>query len=186
MIRSQVKELLLKAALMDGRPVSQDVVDAWYPLLRPLDFEQAMAAMMHHFSTEDRKLMPVHIVQGVRRLREEGMKEIIAGGQSKEIPDADPDDVPQYLEAVRQQRFRMGDGVARQQDVLELVEGLGDRLVKSRPNPHRTPTPMVVACRNPVCMAPIGQPCRSFSRNRSPHTERIEDFEAWKAAKGRM
>jgi len=178
MNRGEVRALLKAAAVFENRQFHDDntVVDAWHQLLRPLDPDQAMQAMQNHFRSSDRWLMPVHIVEGVRKIRDEIMRDFHGAGQSLEVPDADPDRVDLYLEAVRNQRSRAGDGQVR--PVKELVASAAGQM--SMPNSQyrtlRPTTPLVVQC--PKCEAPVGRKCRSATRTRNtPHDERGA---AWK------
>src|SRR5690554_3917945 len=87
------------------------MVEAWYGILRPLHADQAMQAVQNHFSTSDRRLMPSHVAEGVKKIREEAMVDFQAAGQPLEVPDADPDDPKAYILAIREQRTRHADGV---------------------------------------------------------------------------
>lgn len=177
MNRSELRDLLGFASAFDGRSVTDEAVEAWYEILRPFHLDQAMQAVKNHFSTSDRKLMPFHVVDGVRKIREEVMRDFQSGGQPLEIPDADPDDTRAYLQAVREQRSRHADG--HQVPVGKMIESLGERMASSRPS-FREPTPMVVSCSK--CSALVGRPCRTSTyRDRAPHEERLESFASWRA-----
>ena len=175
MNRTEVRALLKAVSIFENRQFSGDseTVDLWYPLLRPLDAEQAMQAMNNHFMSSDRWLKPVHIIEGVRKIRDEAMRDFHGAGQSLELPDADPDQVDLYLEALRDQRTRAGDGEVR--PVKELISSVasGRALPTAQYRSIRPPTPQVVEC--PKCKAPVGRMCRSATRPRSrPHDERVE------------
>jgi len=181
MNRTQVRNLLKAASVFENRQFKDDdgsLVDAWHKLLRGLDADQAMQAMQNHFMSSDRWLMPVHIVEGVRKIRDEIMRDFHGAGQSLEVPDADPDKVVLYLEAVRSQRTRAGDGQVR--PVQELVASAAGRmsLPTAQYRSVRPSTPLVVEC--PKCKAPVGRKCRSATRPRStPHDERVTAQEEW-------
>lgn len=176
MNRNDVRDLLGLASAFDGRPITDESVEAWYEILRPFHLDQAMQSVKNHFSTSDRKLMPFHVVDGVRKIREETMRDFQAGGQPLEIPDADPDDTRAYLLAIRDQRNRHADG--RQVPTKKMIESLGKRLTSSRPS-FREATPMVVPCSK--CSALVGRPCRTSTyRDRAPHEERMDSFALWR------
>lgn len=174
----EVQELLEEASAYDGRQVNDTVVAAWHKLLRDLRADQAMEAMRRHFSTEDRRLMPVHVVQGVKRLRAELMGDYQGPGLPKEVPAADPDDVLRYLVAGLAQRSMSGDG-APARDVPQLMAGVGQM-----PAEFRQTTPMVVPCAE--CRALVGRTCRGKTGHpRVPHVARLDAFEEWKRGRGR-
>lgn len=178
MNREEVRELLTEASAIDGRPFTETMVMAWHKILRDLRPEQAMAALENHFATSDRRLMPAHIVEGVKEVRAQLMGGFQDAGQSLEVPDANPDDVGAYLLAVKSQRMRAGDG--EQRPVKALVASLADRK-RIPPMPVREATPMVVQC--PRCKALVGRPCRSANRNRAPHDERVDAMAEWKRSR---
>lgn len=177
----EVQDLLLEASAFDGRPVTEDVVSAWHRLLAPLRADQAMAAMRNHFMTEDRRLMPKHVVDGVKKIRAELARDYQGPGLAKEIPAADPDNVMEYLAEGLRARALAGDGV--KQDVPQLMAGIG------RPPGHilqRESRPTVVPCPDPDCRALVGRSCRTANgTSRVPHVGRIEKFEEWKKEQGR-
>lgn len=173
----EVQELLLEASAFDGRPVTEETVTAWHHILKGFQADQAMAAMRKHYSTEDRRLMPVHVVSGVKKLRSELMGGFQGPGLSREIPDADPDNVMDYLAKGIEQRSRAGDGVKT--EALQLVGRIG-----RMPSGFRDPTPKVVGC--PECRALVGRNCRSAKGEvRVPHVSRVKDFDQWKRDQGR-
>lgn len=178
---SEVQDLLNEASAFDGRPVTDDTVLAWHRLLRNLDSGQAMKAMRTHFETEDKRLMPVHIVQGVKKLRAELMGGYQGPGLSKEIPQADPDDVMGYMKAARTLRITAGDG--KPVNVLALEGQIG-----RMPNymMGRDSTPMVVPCEEVTCRALTGRQCRGKKgETREPHQVRVEAFTVWRESKER-
>lgn len=180
MTRDEVRGLLKDAAAFDGRPVSEDMVEAWYGVLRPLIASQAWTAMQNHFATSDRRLMPVHIVDGVKEVRTELMRDFQDAGQTLEIPDADPDDVGAYLAAVKAQRVRAGNGAERKRPVQAMLEAV-ERGLGLPSFPVREATPMAVQC--PRCKALVGRPCRTAHRSRAPHEERVTDLAEWKRSR---
>jgi len=174
-----VQDLLTEASAFDGRMVTEETVASWHRLLRNLDAAQAMQAMRTHFETEDRRLMPVHVIQGVKKLRADLMGNYQGPGLSVVMPQADPDNVMAYLREGLALRSQAGDGVAS--NVLELEKGIG-----RMPNymVSRETTAMVVACRDPDCKAIPGRQCRTKRGDtRAPHSERVDDFLVWKEGK---
>lgn len=176
MNRDEVRDLLRHASHFDGRPVNEEMVEAWHGILRPLHADQAMQAVQNHFSSSDRKLMPSHVVEGVKKVREEMMVDFQAAGQPLEIPDADPDDPQAYILAIREQRTRHANGV--RVPINRMIDATKKAI--SAPGPSfREATPTVVACSK--CQALVGRSCRTAGyRSRSPHDERLVSFEEWK------
>jgi hypothetical protein len=174
---AEVQELLLEASAFDGRQVTDEVVEAWSRLLEDVRADQAVQAMRNHFATEDRRLMPVHIIQGVKKIRSELMGGYQGPGLAPELPASDPDNVMRYLAEGLALRTQAGDGKAPQ--MPQLMERVGQM-----PLGMRETTPMVVAC--PECRALVGRACRSRTgHSRVPHVGRVLDFEEWKKQQGR-
>jgi len=173
----EVQDLLVEASAFDGRMVNEDVVAAWQRILRNVRADQAVQAMRHHFATEDRRLMPVHIVQGVKKIRAELMVGYQGPGLAREIPAVDPDQVLKYLAEGLRQRELAGDGVPGSQ-VPQLVRAIGRM---PRGILVRETTPMVVPCPDEDCRALVGRQCRTRRGDtRAAHGARIDAFEAWK------
>ncbi|WP_073793147.1 zinc finger domain-containing protein [Streptomyces uncialis] len=176
MIPSQTAELLSFAAAFDRRTIGEADVLAWQTVLADIDFNAARQAVTAHYATETRWIMPADIRQAVRRHRSATADSIHGPGLPAEIPDADPDDVPAYLAAVREQRTRAADGQQlRRRPIAELVAGIGRPMPDGRggePSPVRRAGPLGREC--PACAAPIGRPCRTGrDRERAPHEARI-------------
>lgn len=170
--------MLLEASAFDGRMVTEETVTAWHRILRGYSAAQAVRAMRNHFETEDRKLMPVHIVQGVKKIRSELMGGYQGPGLALEAPEVDPDDVMKYLREGLALRARAGDGAPS--NVRELERGIGRMPGFMR---TREVTAMVVACTEETCRALVGRQCRTKKgETRAPHGVRVEALAAWKAA----
>jgi hypothetical protein len=171
MTPSQTAELLAFAAAFDRRTLGKADVLAWHTVLHDIDADAAKAAVTQHYADETRWIMPADIRQAVRRQRADAADSIQGPGLPAEIPDADPDDVPAYLAAVKEQRHRAADGQPlRRRPIAELVAAA------SRPIPPevehvKRPGPLGTACAK--CSAPIGRPCRTPSGvERAPHGAR--------------
>jgi hypothetical protein len=113
--------LLALAASFDNRTVSEITAQAWADALHDLEPDECAHAIRSHFRESDVYLMPVHIRQRVKARRE-----ILARAKPvadhNAIPDADPDDVPAYLAAVRTSRFRASHELPAR-PVQQLIEG---------------------------------------------------------------
>lgn len=98
--------------------------DAWHDVLSPYDLgdaRQAAAAV----AGRQPFVSPAEIIAEVRRARAGRIRHVHGPGQAPEIPDADPDDVPAYLAALRAQRTRAADPTARRRPLRELLARTG-------------------------------------------------------------
>lgn len=107
MQKSQTAKLLGKAALVDNRTVDQLTIEAWHEVIGHLDYDDAMTALTEHRRTSTDYLQPAHIVAGVAKVRRARADR---GTAAEGVPDADPDDVAGYLEALRENRVRVAAG----------------------------------------------------------------------------
>lgn len=179
MTPSQVAELLAMASAFDRRTVGDADVMAWHLVLRDIDHQDAQKALAAHYSETRDWVMPADIRQRVRTARNDAARDINAGGGKglpPEIPDADPDDVPAYLAALRAQRTRAAAGeLTRPRPVAELAAAVGRQVPAPEVEAVRRPGPLGVRC--PVCHAPIGKPCRTQVLGRrmaDVHPSRLE------------
>lgn len=164
MTPSQVAELLTMASAFDRRTVGEADVIAWHLVLKDVDYAQAQAAVAAHYSDTRDWIMPADIRQRVRRTRDTQAADIQGPGLPAEIPDADPDDIPAYLAAIRAQRTRAATGQLTRRPVAELTSAVGRQVPAEAPEPPRRPGPLGVRC--PRCHAPVGKPCKTTLRGR--------------------
>lgn len=119
MQKSQTARLLGKAALVDNRTIDQMTIEAWHEIVGHLDYDDALAALLKHRTESTDYLMPAHIVAGVKAIRKQRADH---GTAAEGIPDADPDDVPAYLAALRANRMRALNGQdMRTRPIAQLV-----------------------------------------------------------------
>ncbi|WP_225811284.1 zinc finger domain-containing protein [Streptomyces spinosus] len=169
MTPAETAALLSFAAAFDRRTIGEADVLAWQTVLADIGFEPAKAAVTAHYAVETRWIMPADIRQHVIKQRADTAADIQGPGLPPEIPDADPDDVPAYLAAVRQQRHRAAEGL-KPRPVKELLAGVG-RDIPKEVTAVRRPGPLGVTC--PTCHAGVGRPCRTGNgRERAPHENR--------------
>jgi hypothetical protein len=101
------KAVLAKAALGDptlSRP-DPGVLAFWAEQMVGIDRDAALRAVTSHYSEEHRRIMPADVRC---RVAAEGVADEAAAGNPiplNHVPDADPDDVPAYLAALRAKRF---------------------------------------------------------------------------------
>lgn len=124
------KAVLAKASLYDQTLANPDIgiAVAWGRLLERVDLDDALSAVDGHYLAETRRIMPADVVKGVRKIRAERIQRAV---ESVPEADADPDDIGLYLETLRAERRRLGDGESPspmtdnrmgQKRVRELVE----------------------------------------------------------------
>jgi hypothetical protein len=116
MTPAEVAEVLAMVAAFDRRTVGRADVAAWHLVLGDLEASDVREAVAEHFSGRRDWLMPADIRDSVKAKRAKRLSLVV-----EQVPDADPDDVPAYLDALREQRFRVADGTERQRDVAALV-----------------------------------------------------------------
>jgi hypothetical protein len=69
MTNDEAAQLLLRASGVDGRKAGELQARMWGHLLRDLDITDAMEAVDEHYANSDKWLMPVHVLDGVKRIR---------------------------------------------------------------------------------------------------------------------
>jgi hypothetical protein len=121
---SEIATLLAMVAAFDRRTVGEADVVAWHEAVGDLRLEDARAAVIAHFRTSRDWLMPIDVRTAVAALRRDRLERELP----IEPPDADPNDVPAYLAALRAQRHRVGDGTERPRPVAELIAGVEQNL----------------------------------------------------------
>lgn len=119
MTKTEVAMLLTMAAAFDRRTIGDADVLAWHQILERVVFEDAKQAIVDHYGSTRDWLMPVDVLTAVKRMRKDRLSSV------ELVPDADPDDVPAYIDALRSQRLRVADGGAwRDTRVLQLGRGV--------------------------------------------------------------
>lgn len=71
MTPGEVARLLAAAAMFDYRKVEKADAQAWHLVLGELPFDDAMEALRRHYAESTDRLMPAHVRQGVRAIRNE-------------------------------------------------------------------------------------------------------------------
>ncbi|ONK09490.1 hypothetical protein [Streptomyces sp. MP131-18] len=169
---------LLSAANVLNR-LDDRTPDVWHAALGDLPYRDCMAAAADLIRTQQWVKIS-DIRNAVRERRAAAASDFVGPGLSAEVPDADPDDVPAYLAALRGQRVRAASGLEQPRPVAALVSGVG----RSIPAERRAPGAMSVVC--PRCQTPIGKGCRLPSgrpRTAGPHRERAQAArQRWEAA----
>lgn len=168
---SDVATLLAFAAAFDRRTLGEADVLAWHTVLADVDLDDARQAVSAHYADTRDWIMPADIRQRVRTARSSAAADFQGPGLAAEIPDADPDDVPAYLAALRGQRTRAALGQpTRPRAVAELTAGVGQAIPVELAAVRR-PGALGVSCS--TCKAAIGHSCKTPAKKpRAPHAAR--------------
>ncbi|RYJ29381.1 hypothetical protein CU044_2122 [Streptomyces sp. L-9-10] len=178
-------------ALCPQQKFDEYTPDAWHDVLGnyPLTEARTAAATV---ARQQPFVSPSEIITEIRRRRGNNASDFQGPGLPAAVPDADPDDVPAYLAALREQRTSAADGIElKRRPVAELISGVVDSFGKI-PNSDtpakvarvRRPGPLGVQC--PTCRAAIGRPCRveATSDNRGPRELRNPHTARGRVARG--
>lgn len=95
MLKSETARLLQMCAAYDLRTVGEADVEAWHAVICGLTFDTCREAVIEHYSDSAERIMPSHVRAIATRKGETFTPKTPA------LPDADPDDVPAWLEAMR-------------------------------------------------------------------------------------
>ncbi|MDG4857343.1 hypothetical protein P8605_04090 [Streptomyces sp. T-3] len=107
--------------------------DAWHDVLQRYSLAEARAAVVARVEAGHAFVAVGEIVTEIRRARSNRAKNFQGPGLAAQIPDADPDDVPAYLAALREQRFRAASPISGDPgEVQALLGGVGHRVPAGR------------------------------------------------------
>lgn len=100
--------VLAAASLVDSTMPKPDVnvLRMWAEILGDIDVPAAKRAIVAHYADEYRRVMPADIRRRVNAEQATARAQrIVDGTNCNEVPDADPDDVPAWLAALRAGRL---------------------------------------------------------------------------------
>lgn len=103
---TEAAALLTIAAAYDNRKPDADQAKAWAMALDDLRFEDCRTVIVEHYKRSREWLMPVDVVQGVRRLREKRLADF----GPLPAPAVDPDDTERYQREEARIRRDVADG----------------------------------------------------------------------------
>jgi hypothetical protein len=109
-------DALAVAQSFDRRTVGDYDAAGWARAIGDLNLTDAKQAIIDHYGTSTDWLMPGHVRAGVNRIRANRLNRDFDA-----IPNANPDDVPAYLEALRQDRTRVADGTEKPRDMHAIT-----------------------------------------------------------------
>lgn len=174
-------------ALCPQQKFDEYTPDAWHDVLADYalaDARPAAAAV----ARRQPFVSPSEIIDEIRKQRDHRAADYQGPGLTAEIPDADPDNIPAYLAAIRNQRVRAANGLpTRRRPIAELVANVG-RAIPPEVAEVKRPGPLGIECGK--CGAAIGRPCRTpGGSERAPHAARTNrtdpDAEAAEIARRR-
>jgi hypothetical protein len=107
----EVSRLLAACAMFDFRTVEEPDAEAWHLVIGDLDYEEAMEAVRRHYADSTDRMMPAHIRQGVKALR-----------QARRRQEPHPiRELPSRFERDMGEQVRVARGAATVRDVLGPV-----------------------------------------------------------------
>jgi len=71
MIPEDIAKLLAAAAMFDFRKADRDDILMWHSIIGDLHYDDAIEAVKRHYAESTERLMPAHVRQGVRAIRNE-------------------------------------------------------------------------------------------------------------------
>lgn len=122
MDKSDVVLLLAFAGTYDYRKTGDADVEAWHLAVGDLDFEDAKAAVVAHYRSTTDRMMPAHVRQGVRVIRDERKR--VEKHANRELPS------PFERDINRQVRMEAGAATVR-----EVLAKLTSHLESKTPPP---------------------------------------------------
>jgi hypothetical protein len=99
MTPGEVARLLAAAAMFDYRKVEKADAQAWHLVLGDLPFDDAMEALRRHYAESTDRLMPAHVRQGVRAIRNERAGR--TPSEARQIPSRFEEDLGRDMRAKR-------------------------------------------------------------------------------------
>ena len=108
MTPAECATVLAVAQSYDRRTVGEVDVVAWHRIIGRFAAVECREAVVGHYAKSREWCMPFDVVAGVKAMRADRR-----GRALEAVPDADPDDVPSYLTALRDGRTRSGGNTKR-------------------------------------------------------------------------
>lgn len=102
------RAVLAAASLVDSTMPKPDVnvLRMWAEILGDIDVDAAKRAIIAHYGEEHRRIMPADVRRRVEAERAVvTAQRVVDGSNCNAVPDADPDDVPAWLAALRAGRL---------------------------------------------------------------------------------
>lgn len=174
----QILAILASASVLNK--LEETSPDVWAAALGDIEFGDAVQAAAHLIRTQQ-WVKIADVVGAVRKRRDDAATAYQGPGLPAEVPDADPDDIPAYLAALRGQRYRAAIGhELKPRPLKALLAGVG-QAVPGELEAVRRPGALGVRC--DTCKAAIGHQCKTpGGKPRPAHIARVEASRARRAA----
>lgn len=117
MTPGDVARLLAACAMYDFRAIEDEDAEAWFPLIGDLDYGDAMESVRRHYQNSTDRMMPAHVRQGVKAIREE----------RRRLEPSEALQLPSRFEQDMNRQVRMETGAAQVRDVLAEITAHLDR-----------------------------------------------------------
>ena len=101
MTPAECATVLAVAQSYDRRTVGEMDILAWHQVLGRFTADECRQAIVAHYGRSREWCMPFDVIAGVKATRADSRNRTL-----ESVPDADPDDVPNYLMALRDGRTR--------------------------------------------------------------------------------
>ena len=115
MTPAECATVLAVAQSYDRRTVGEMDVLAWHQVLGRFTADECRTAIVAHYGRSREWCMPFDVIAGVKAARADSRSRTLEAA-----PDADPDDVPSYLTALRDGRTRT-DGNTKPRDLRAIA-----------------------------------------------------------------
>ena len=117
MTLEETVDLLTAAAAFDRRTVGEADAIAWHAAIGDLRFEDCRTAVVAHYTETTDWLMPAHVREGVRKIRDQRLRETEIPPPPREIAD----DPGAYCAALRAAELAIADGRDPQQAMAAVA-----------------------------------------------------------------
>lgn len=104
MNRTEAASLLTLAAAYDQRTIGEADALAWFEILGDLRVQDAQQAIKEHYKREARRVMPVDVIDGVKRIRKDRLDRNRLPEPPSELT------VPEYIAWQREMTRQIADG----------------------------------------------------------------------------
>jgi hypothetical protein len=118
----EAARLLSACAMYDYRTIEEADGLAWHLVIGDLPFDDAMEAVRRHYQASTDRMMPAHVRQGVKAIREE----------RRRLEPSEALSLPSRFEQDMNRQVRMQAGSAQ---VREVLQRIADHLDRQAPAP---------------------------------------------------
>jgi hypothetical protein len=91
----EAAKVLLRASGVDGRKAGELQARMWAQLLADVEYDDAIEAVDRHYATNEKWLMPVHVIEGAQRIRDERIGRARRAALDAQIAAENPGEITQ-------------------------------------------------------------------------------------------